>query len=113
MAIKGNLDVKILIADTDTTALNPTAGRASVTFASLENTTASDEVVVEAFKATTASPAATDRIWSKTLSGGESVVPAELLTGIPKDSFLVLIVDSGNSSKVNLNLGYTQYSGDD
>lgn len=112
MAIKGNQTAIVTILASDTVALNPSDGRAAITFASLENTTV-DTVYIEAFKATSGTPAAIDRIWSKKLVGGESSVPAELLATIPEGGFLVLKADAGNGSKVNLNLSYTQYSGDD
>ena len=112
MAIKGNLEAKLLIGATNTTVKQALDGRIDVTFASLKNTT-TDTVIVQFFKSTSTTPATTDLIYERKLSGGDSFVPAELLTTIPENSFLVAIADSGNGDKVNINVSYTQYSGDD
>ena len=112
MSIKGNLEAKILIGATNTTVKQALGGRIDVTFASLKNTT-SDTVIIQLFKSTSATPATTDLIYEKKFADGDSVVPAEVLTTIPQNSFLVAIADGGNGDKVNINISYTQYTGDD
>ena len=111
MAIQGNLEAKLLIGVANTTVKQALGGRIDVTFASLKNTTV-DTVTVKLYKSSSATPAVEDDlIWSKKFASGDSVVPAELLTTIPENGYLVAIADGDN--KVNINISYTQYTGED
>ena len=113
MAIQGNLDVKLLIGVANTTVKQAVGGRIDLTFASLKNTTA-DTVIIKVYKSTSATPTVEDDlIYEKKFADGDSFVPAELLTSIPESSYLVAIADAGNGDKVNINISYTQYTGED
>ena len=109
MAIKGNNAVTgVLILNTDTTLLNPTTGRAAVTFASLHEQTGAEETI-ELFISSDASSAAGERIDKIVLAANETTQPVSMLLTIPDDFFLIAKATTG--SRVECNLTFTQYTG--
>ena len=109
MSIKSNNSANVLILVTDTTLLNPTAGRASITFASLHEQTGVQETL-ELFVSTDATSAAGERIDKLVFAGDETINPTSLagLT-IPSGSYLIAKGTTG--SLVKADLSYTQYTG--
>lgn len=98
-----------MILITDTTLLNPTTGRASITFASLHEQTGAQETL-ELFVSTDSSSAAGERIDKLVFAADETQNPTSLagLT-IPSGSFLIAKGTAG--SLVKADLSYTQYTG--
>jgi len=109
MAIKSNNAANVLVLVTDTTLLNPTTGRASITFASLHEQTGAQETI-ELFVSTDASSATGERVDKLIFAADETISPTSLagLT-IPSGSYLIAKGTTG--SLVKADLSYTQYSG--
>ena len=109
MAIKSNNAANVLVLVTDTTLLNPTTGRASITFASLHEQTGAQETI-ELFVSTDASSAAGERIDKLIFAADETISPTSLAgRTIPSGSYLIAKGTTG--SLVTVDLSYTQYSG--
>jgi hypothetical protein len=109
MAITTNNPANVLVLITDTTLLNPTTGRASITFANLHEQTGAQETV-ELFVSTDSSSAAGERIDKIVLAANETVSPISLAgLSIPSGSFLIAKGTAG--SLVKADLSYTQYTG--
>lgn len=110
MSIKSNNPANVLILITDTTLLNPTTGRASITFASLHEQTGAAETV-ELFVSADETSAAGERIETVVLAANETKSPISL-AGLTIPSGNYLIGKGTTGSLVKADLSYTQYSGD-
>jgi len=109
MTIKGGNTANVLILVTDTTLLNPTTGRAVITFASLHEQTGAEETL-ELFISTDASSAAGERIDKLIFPANETQSPTSLAgLSIPSGSYLIGKGTTG--SLVKADLTYTQYTG--
>ena len=109
MAIKGNNPINgVLILATDTTLLNPTTGRAAVTFASLHEQTGAAETV-ELFISPDATSTAGERIDEVVFAADDTFQPVSMLLTVAQDEFLIAKGTTG--SLVEANLSFTQYTG--
>ena len=109
MPIKSGNTTDILILGTDTTLLNPTDGRAVITFGSLHEQTGAAETL-ELFVSTTSASAAGKRIDRVVFSANETIDPISLSgLGIPSGSYLIGKATTG--SLVKSQITYTQYTG--
>ena len=111
MSIKTNQTTDlILIGSSDTTLLNPTQGRAGISFGSLHEQTGAAETV-ELFVSTDGTSAAGERIDTLTFAADETKNPISM-TGraIKQNQFLLAKATTGNL--VSATVSYTQYSGD-
>ena len=109
MPIMSGNSATATVNSSDTTLLNPTSGRAMITFAILHEQTGNAETV-ELFISTGATSSAGERIDDLTFAAKESQTPISLAgLAIPSGSFL--IAKGGTGGRVFADLTYTQFSG--
>ncbi len=110
MTIQSNVTANgVLVLVTDTTLLNPTTGRAAITFASMHEQTGGAETV-ELFLSADATSAAGERIDEVGFAANETKQPVSMLLTVPDGQFLIAKGTTGSLVKVNIS--YTQYTGD-
>ncbi len=109
MAIQSNNTANgTLILISDTTLLNPTTGRAAITFASLHEQTGVGETI-NIFLSPDSTSAAGERIDQVVFAANETFQPVSMLLTVPKDNFLIAKGTTG--SLVEANISFTQYTG--
>lgn len=109
MSIKSGNSANVLVLSTDTVLLNPTTGRAMITFASLHEQTGAAETI-ELFVSTDNSSASGERIDKLIFAANETQDPISLAgLSIPSGNFLLAKATTG--SLVKAQISFTQYTG--